>query len=146
MERWIRIHQTRFVVEALRDSPHKLAAGGFDTEEELEKFMRNHCVEFDKDDRWYPTQPLEQKLEMSGATTLIGIDTSVMTILCSIAISLKSAGARALRPKARVWANLSDPIIDHVESIKETRPDLCDYLARARKTADVALVEGIIYE
>ncbi len=146
MERWVRIHQTRFIVEALKNSPYRLEASGFETAAELESFMKNHCLRVDDVDNGFPGQSAERTQEMSGATTLIGIDESVMTILCSIDLSRKTHSPGNLRPGAEIWVAASTPIIEHIESIKETRPDLFAYLDRGRKAANVSLVEAVLYE
>ncbi len=146
MERWVRIHQTRFIVEALKNSPYRLEASGFESAAELERFMKNHCLRVDDADNRFPGQSVERTEQMSGSTTLIGIDESVMTILCSIELSKKAHLTRSLRPAAELWAEASSPIIEHIEAIKETRPDLFAYLDRGRSAASVSLVEGVLYE
>ncbi|MFG6736479.1 hypothetical protein ACGY6K_12765 [Burkholderia pseudomallei] len=146
MERWVRIHQTRFIVEALANSPYRLEASGFETEAELDRFMNNHCIEIDKSGNKFPGEPAEREREMSGATTLIGIDESVMTILCSIALSRKEGMSRKVRPGAEIWVDVAGLIIEHIESLEETRPDLFAYLYRGRKTANVALIDEVVYE
>ncbi|MFL9966214.1 hypothetical protein PQR02_35485 [Paraburkholderia sediminicola] len=146
MERWIRIHQTRFIVEALANSPYRLEASGFETAAELERFMTNHCLSIDLGNNTFPGQSTETIEEMSGATTLIGIDDSVMTIFCSIALSQTKSLSRKIRPSAEIWVEVSGPIIEHIESIKEARPDLFAYLETGRKAADVSLINEVVYE
>ncbi|WP_143136809.1 hypothetical protein [Burkholderia ubonensis] len=146
MERWVRIHQTRFIVEALANSPYRLEASGFETEAELDMFMNNHCIEIDKSGNKFPGESAERQKEMSGATTLIGIDESVMTILCSIALSRKEGMSRKVRPGAEIWVDVAGLIIEHIESLEETRPDLFAYLYCGRKAADVALIDEVVYE
>ncbi|WP_233799845.1 hypothetical protein [Paraburkholderia sp. HP33-1] len=145
MDRWIRIHQTRFVVEALVNSPYQLEASGLEDKDALERFMHNHCIPLHPTSSDVPGQTSEHKKDMTGATTLIGINADVMTLFCSISLA-QAHESRPLRPGAVFWVELAEPLIAELEALRESRPDLAAYLDEGRRAASVSLVAEIIYE
>ncbi|SAK43036.1 hypothetical protein AWB77_00525 [Caballeronia fortuita] len=145
MERWVRIHQTRFVVEALVDSPYRLVASGLANESELVQFMENHCTDLHQTESFSNDGPPGVRERLKDATTLIGIDAGVMTVLCSISVAC-AGGSRVPSARANFWVEVADPLIAEIESIREIRPDLARYLDEGRALADAALVEEIIFE
>lgn len=145
MDRWVRIHQTRIVVEALIGSPYKLEVSHLGDEGELERFVKNHCTELDSKGNLFSNQTPKRRQDMEGATTLIGIDAAIMTIFCSISLALASKRGK-IREGVVFWADLADPLISEIEFLREARPDLAEYLDQGRKAGSAALVEGMLYE
>ncbi|WP_429490870.1 hypothetical protein [Paraburkholderia sp. RAU6.4a] len=144
-DRWIRVYQTSCIIETLHDSEDLLEASCLQDEEALRRFIDNHTLDMHAFvDKSMPDDLANSDL-MRGAKVLIGIDTAFMRLLCSFSLA-KQKSPKRIKPSVQFWCDLADRLIAQIESIRERRPDLADYLDAGKRTASPDVVAGVAYD
>lgn len=143
VERWIRLFQTGIICEALKSSPYLLEASSFTSMQELDEFLENHAL------RRIPAH-LENPDAIGGAphdpepsSVAFGIETGILTILISLERAVRKAQSTPCGRATR-WASIAERLIPYLE-VQTEQPEFAAMVARARKHADPAMVEGLIY-
>ncbi|MHC8403343.1 hypothetical protein ACYZTX_28905 [Pseudomonas sp. MDT1-17] len=123
-ERWIRIFQAGIILEAMQDRPNKIHASGFNSLDQVEKFLFNHAIKL-------PPEPLDNVDTTVGSESsiLIGLNEGIFTELLKIK---NNQYPSASETKSNLWIVLSSKIIDHVELNLADRPDIQSALRNAK--------------
>lgn len=136
-ERWIRIFQAGIIAESLKSSPFLVQASGFQSIDELDKFLTNHAL------KTIPAD-IERRATAEKHKVVFAIDAEILTTLLSLQQAVDRANFQA-SPKARYWAEIGRGLVEHIESQENYRDDFITYLDTARKNADPTPLEPIIY-
>lgn len=144
VERWVRLFQAGIVCEAMKDSPYLLQASGFSTMEALRQFMEQHAIKHLPLHLESPESLQEHPALPQGSSKLVfGINVEILTLLSSIS-SAVSASPNSASCEAHRWARLGDKLLEHLLT-QEERPEFVTMAEEAKKYADPALAEAIIY-
>lgn len=147
-DRWIRIFQAGIIVEALKNSEYLLEASSFSCMTELDEFLKTHALKIipkhleNADLHLDNNEATEQ---LSKAEVVFGVNTGILTAM----ISLQKAVAKAsgqVNGRAKYWAGITEHLVNHLESVSCNRDDLKGYLLAAKRKADSAKMEALIYE
>lgn len=143
-ERWIRIFQAGILVEALKESDYLMEVSGFESIHELHEFLNIHALKL----------PHENQNEMESYSTAFckkseevvrfGVNSSILTMMVSLQQAVQVA-TKTVHEKAKYWAEISQHLISHIETQESYRPDLQAHLEKAKRFANPAIMDHIIY-
>jgi hypothetical protein len=142
-ERWIRLFQNGIVCEALKDSPYLLQASGFSSMAELDAFLEHHALKRIPAHLTDPDNIGGKRVAKHDDRFVFGIESGVLSILMSIEAAVRKA-QRVPCGRAIRWARVSERLVPHLETQIE-QPEFYSVVAAARRHADAARVEAIIY-
>ncbi|MCY1453890.1 hypothetical protein D9M71_709150 [compost metagenome] len=109
----------------MQDSEYRLPASGFQTLEQVEKFLLNHSIKLPPE----PAEALERPASCSESL-LIGLNEVIFTELLKLKNDHYCSGSAT---KQTLWSEFSSKVIDHVDRNLSDRPDIQSALLSARK-------------
>lgn len=126
-DRWIRVFQQGFILEAMEGSPYSLDATDFSTQEEVHRFLDTHALKIRKseEDRFSSENQKEKK------EIVFCIDD--LTLASMLKIS-QTEDADLTTAKDRYWSGIAKCLIAHIESEECSRPDFQHMLDQIKAT------------
>jgi len=144
--RWIRIFQTGMLCQALADSPYLLEASGFESMDQLDRFLDIHAI------RNIPSYlaSSDEAPKASNRTgsereeVAFGISAGILTILVSIQRAVERSEARS-SGRAVYWTEMSKRLCAYIRTLND-RPDLQHCLHEAEEHACPSKIEELMRE
>lgn len=143
-ERWIRIFQAAILVEALKESKHLIVASGFSSIHELDAFLKTHALKLPLGESGLDNKTSNFSENKKQDEIIFGINRTILTVMISLQLAVQNAN-KTIHEKARYWYQLSQHLINHIESLETYRSDFQTYLTYARLHADPKTMESLIY-
>jgi|APLak6261667961_1056064.scaffolds.fasta_scaffold01243_1 hypothetical protein len=143
-ERWIRIFQAGILVEALKESEYLIEVSGFESIHELNEFLNIHALKLPYENKNDLDHDSTAFGKMSEEVVRFGVNSSILTMMLSLQQAVQVA-TKTVHEKARYWAEISQHLISHIETQESYRPDLQAHLEKAKRLANPAIMDHIIY-
>ena len=145
-ERWIRIFQEGFIVEALKGSEYLLEASSFSSMTELNKFLMTYALKTIPKHLENPYKNEEKAAHLSSQNEVVfSVNTGILTVMISLQIAVMRAKGR-INSRAIYWAGITECLVKYLEGEQCHRADLKSYLKAARRRIDPGKMEALIYE
>lgn len=143
-ERWIRIFQTGILVEALKESDYLMEVSGFESIHELHEFLNIHALKLQYENENETKSDSTILCKKSENVVRFGVNSSILTMMLSLQQAVQVA-TKTVHEKAKYWAEISQHVISHIETQESYRPDLQAHLEKARRLANPATMDCLIY-
>lgn len=136
--RWIRIFQQAIIFVAMKDSPYLLEATDFSSSDEVNKFLENHLIKFNAIKNTNK-DPLITKSSQDETEVIFCINTEILAVLASLE-NIDISNSSDLNGTIKYWKIIAHHIIQTIESGELNRPDLEEYLIRAKQIVSPSLL------
>ncbi|MDN8037038.1 hypothetical protein [Burkholderia vietnamiensis] len=127
-ERWVRLFQCGILVEALKGSKYLLPSIGFQSLEELNKFISHHAL------KWAvrPRAIEQEDPAHLFASVVFAVDEEILTLLLAVQAAVASA-KQPVSKLAIMWDEYAGKLFEYIEHSSPPRNDFRTMLKAARR-------------
>lgn len=141
--RWVRVFQSAYICEAMKDSRHLLRASGFSSINELHEFLGVHALKEVPESLSDPET--KSKTHKSSSKIYIAVNQEILVALISLQQSIcNAAHPEKVNAQAIFWAKLGQLTIAKIEEGNDF--SLKQHLISAQSSLNTSGMESLIYE